>query len=460
MSQEMDRILIADDNRIELIAISDNLKDYGFNTIEAFSGREAIAVFQKELPPLVLMDLQMPGMNGIEAMQEIKKINPDVPVIIITADGDIPTAVEAIKLGAYDFITKPPDFDRLALTLQRAAEKFELDKKVKMLRNEVEISLEYLLGKSEAMKKVIQQIHEISQSDFSLILQGETGTGKSFIARYIHHLSLRTGGPFVTVDIGSIPETLVESELFGYEKGAFTGASKKKKGFFETADRGTILIDELQNLSPYVQSKLLRAVEEKTITPLGSTNPVETNVRIIGATNKDIINSVKEEKSFREDLFYRLSEFMIYLPPLRERLEDIPFLAEKFIREAAEDLNKEVHAISDDVLSHLKNYSWPGNIRELKNVIRRAVLLAKEKVIGTDHIEFLIKDKNRSFQESRSISISDDPDNLPSLNLIELEKIAIKKALEKTSGNKTKAASLLNISYVTLYRKIKQHYNM
>jgi DNA-binding NtrC family response regulator len=456
----MDRILIADDNRMELIAISDNLKYYGFNTIEAFSGREAIAVFQKELPPLVLMDLQMPGMNGIEAMQEIKKINPDVPVIIITADGDIPTAVEAIKLGAYDFITKPPDFDRLALTLQRAAEKFELDKKVKMLRNEVEISLEYLLGKSEAMKKVIQQIHEISQSDFSLILQGETGTGKSFIARYIHHLSLRTGGPFVTVDIGSIPETLVESELFGYEKGAFTGASKKKKGFFETADRGTILIDELQNLSPYVQSKLLRAVEEKTITPLGSTNPVETNVRIIGATNKDIINSVKEEKSFREDLFYRLSEFMIYLPPLRERLEDIPFLAEKFIREAAEDLNKEVHAISDDVLSHLKNYSWPGNIRELKNVIRRAVLLAKEKVIGTDHIEFLIKDKNRSFQESRSISISDDPDNLPSLNLIELEKIAIKKALEKTSGNKTKAASLLNISYVTLYRKIKQHYNM
>ncbi len=460
MSQEMDRILIADDNRMELIAISDNLKDYGFNTIEATSGREAIAVFQKEQPPLVLMDLQMPGMNGIETMQEIKKINPDVPVIIITADGDIPTAVEAIKLGAYDFIIKPPDFDRLALTLQRAAEKFELDKRVKMLSSEVETSLEYLLGKSESMKKVIQQIHEISQSNFSLILQGETGTGKSFIARYIHHLSLRTEGPFVTVDIGSIPETLVESELFGYEKGAFTGASKKKKGFFETADGGTILIDELQNLSPYVQGKLLMAVEEKTITPLGCTNPLKTDVRIIGATNKDIITSVKEEKSFREDLFYRLSEFMIYLPPLRERLEDIPFLAEKFIREAAEDLNKEVHTISEDVLSHLKNYSWPGNIRELKNVIRRAVLLAKEKVIGTDHIDFLIKDKNKSFQESRSISISDDTDNLPSLNLIELEKIAIKKALEKTSGNKTKAASLLNISYVTLYRKIKQNYNM
>ncbi len=456
----MDRILIVDDNRMEMIAISDNLKDYGFNPIEASSGREAIAIFQKEHPPLILMDLQMPGMNGIDTMQEIKKIDPDVPIVIFTGHGDIPTAVEAIRLGAYDYIVKPPDFEMLVLTLQRAAEKYELDKKVKMLNHEVETSLEYLLGKSNAMKKVIQQIHEISQSDFSLILQGETGTGKSFIARHIHHLSLRTGGPFVTVDIGSIPETLVESELFGYEKGAFTGASKNKKGFFETADRGTILIDELQNLSPYVQSKLLMVAEEKTITPLGSTNPVKTDVRIIGATNKDIITSVKEDKSFREDLFYRLSEFMIYLPPLRERLEDIPFLAEKFIREAAEDLNKEVHSISEDVLSHLKNYSWPGNIRELKNVIRRAVLLTKEKVIGTDHIEFLIKDRNKPFQDSRSISISDDPDSLPSLNLIELEKMAIKKALEKTNGNKTKAASILNISYVTLYRKIKQYYNM
>jgi DNA-binding NtrC family response regulator len=317
----LNKILIVDDDEKVRLIVMENLKDHGFLPIEASSGNKAIRVVETEKPSLILLDFQMPGMNGIETMKEIKKKDPDVPIIFLTAHGDISTAVEAMKLGAYDFIVKPPNFDLLVLTLKRAAEKVDLSNKIKTLNNEVKTSLEFLLGHSSPMKKVINQIHQISQSDISLIIQGETGTGKSFIARTIHNLSKRAGARLVTVDIGSVPETLVESELFGYEKGAFTGADQRKKGFFEIANGGTILIDELQNLSPYVQSKLLMAVEEKNIYPLGSTDPVKTDVRIIGATNTDIRKSVKEQKKFREDLFYRLSEYMIFLPPLRERPE-------------------------------------------------------------------------------------------------------------------------------------------
>ncbi len=448
----MSKILLVDDDKLEMIAISINLKKLGFSPIEATSGAEAIKIFQQEKVPLVLLDLNMPGMDGIETLQELKKIDPFVAVIILTGYSDIPTVVEAVKLGAYDFIIKPPDYDRLALTLNRAREQFDLNNKVKMLSSEIEVSLEYMCGKSEAMKNITQQVHRISQSDFSLIIQGETGTGKSFIARYIHNLSKRAKGPLVIVDIGAIPESLVESELFGYEKGAFTGAEKKKKGFFEIADGGTLLIDELQNLSPYTQSKLLMAAEEKIIIPLGSTSPVKVDVRIIGATNTNILKSVKETKEFREDLFYRLSEFMIFLPTLKERKEDISFLAEKFFREAAEDLNKHVHTISGDTLKVLKNYSWPGNIRELKNVIRRAVLFADE-VIKPEHLEILREETNVLLNNEILIS----SDESPLLDLKKIEKNTIIKALDFTKGNKKKAASLLKISYVTLFKKIKDY---
>jgi DNA-binding NtrC family response regulator len=449
----MNRVLIIDDDKIARLALSENLKDHGFFPLEASGGREGIRIYQESKPPVVLLDLKMPEMDGIETMRELKRINPDVSVIIITAHGDIPTAVEATKLGAYDFITKPPDYDRLVLTLRRAVEKYELDKKVKTLASEIETSLEYLLGKSDAMKKVIEKIHQISQSDFSLIIQGETGTGKSFIARIIHNLGKRANHPFVTVDVGALPEPLVESELFGHEKGAFTGAEKSKKGFFEIANQGTLLIDELQNMSPYMQSKLLKAVEEKMIVPLGSTKPVHTDVRIIGATNSDILKCVRE-KSFREDLFYRFSEFMITLPPLRERLKDITFFAEKFLRDAAEDLNKPIQGISTEAMHLLENHPWPGNLRELKNVIRRSVLLSNEDMITPDYIEFLIKDTDTtSDSEDKSTLL----DKFTSLTLEEAEKMAIKKVLDITNGNKSKAAIILKIDYTTLLRKVKQY---
>jgi DNA-binding NtrC family response regulator len=446
------KVLIVDDEKILRLSLSEILSHNGFSPVDASSGRRAMEIFEKEKPSAVILDLKMPEMDGIETMHELKKIDPDVPVIIITAHGDVPTAVESIKLGAYDFIVKPPKFDRLIVTLKRAVEKYELERKVKDLNKALETSLEYTFGKSQHMKAIIKQIQQVANSDFSVIIQGETGTGKTTIARVIHEMSQRANGSFITLDIGAIPETLVESELFGYEKGAFTGAGKKKKGFFETASGGTIFIDELQNVSTYIQGKVLRAVEEKKIFPLGSTNPVEVDVRIIAATNTDIKHAVKEGK-IREDLFFRLSEFIIALPPLRERIDDIPFFANRFFIEACAELNKQMYEIADDALSLLKQYPWPGNVRELKNVIRRAVLLSSNGTISPGHFNFIIEDK---YEEKSDLPLMPLKE-LSAITTRDVERKAIKQALETTKGNKSKAASMLQIDYKTLLTKIKEY---
>lgn len=449
----MNKVLVVDDQQILRITLTEILEESGFSVTAVAGGRKAIEVFKNERPSAVLLDLKMPDMDGIETMQELKKIDADVPVILVTAHGDIETAVEAIKMGAYDFIVKPPKFDRLMLTLKRAIEKLELKRKVENLNIAFETSLEWLLGSSDIIKKIIKQIHQVAWSDFSLIIQGETGTGKTTVARAIHNLSKRAKGPFINVDMGTMPETLVESELFGYEKGAFTGAERKKKGFFECADGGTILIDEVQNIPPHIQGKLLRAVEEKKISPLGSTEALNIDIRVIAATNIDIKEAVAQKK-FREDLFFRLGEFMITLPPLRERIDDIPFFSRRFLREAASEMNKQIRGISDDVLELLVKYPWPGNVRELKNMIRKAVLLSSGDMIMPEHVEFLIGDKCGS-----------DTDNLAFMPLKEVsaiavrdvERKAIKQALDMTKGNKTKAAAMLQIDYKTLLTKIKEY---
>ena len=449
----MSNVLVVDDQQILRVTLTEFLEEAGFSVTAVASGRRAIEVFKNERPSAVLLDLKMPDMDGIETMQELKKIDADVPVILVTAHGDIETAVEAIKMGAYDFIVKPPKFDRLMLTLKRAIEKLELKRKVENLNIAFETSLEWLLGSSDIIKKIIKQIHQVAWSDFSLIIQGETGTGKTTVARAIHNLSKRAKGPFINVDMGTMPETLVESELFGYEKGAFTGAERKKKGFFECADGGTILIDEVQNIPPHIQGKLLRVVEEKKISPLGSTETLNIDIRVIAATNIDIKEAVAQKK-FREDLFFRLGEFMITLPPLRERIDDIPFFSRRFLREAASEMNKQIRGISDDVLELLVKYPWPGNVRELKNMIRKAVLLSSGDMIMPEHVEFFIGDKCGS-----------DTDNLAFMPLKEVsaiavrdvERKAIKQALDMTKGNKTKAAAMLQIDYKTLLTKIKEY---
>jgi len=449
---KMNKILIVDDDELMRNTLRDILEANGYPVMVASGGRQGVELFRKEPPSATLLDLKMPDMDGIETMQELKKLDPDVPIIFVTAHAEIPAAVDAIKRGAYDFILKPPKYDRLIFTLERAVEKLSLTREVKRLNIAMETSLESTLGRSQGMARVIEQIRQVARSDFSVVLQGETGTGKSIVARTIHDLSERAKRPFVRVDMGVIPETLAESELFGYERGAFTGAEKNKKGFFESANGGTIFIDELENIPPYVQSKLLSAVEEKKICPLGHTTSFPVDIRIIAATNKNIKQSVMEG-TFREDLFFRLGEFIITIPPLRERAHDIPFLAERFLREASAELHKNVEAFSEDTTNLLMRYPWPGNIRELKNVIRRAVLLSEEGVILPEHIEFLIEDDSAEHSPKPLMPLKE----LSAMALMDVEKKAIKQALEHSQGNKTKAASILQVDYKTLLTKIKQY---
>ncbi len=426
------------------------LESRGLTSIEAIDGVHAIEMCRNERPSVVLLDMRMPKMNGIETLRELKRLDSDMPVIIITAHADIQDAVNAIKLGAYDFIVKPPDFERLTLLISRAMEKYELARGFKKLDAAIDNSLESFLGSSNGMKKVIEQIRQVASTDFSIIMQGETGTGKTTVSRMIHNMSKRSRNPFVSVDVGSMPETLVESELFGHEKGAFTGADQKKKGFFEVAAGGTILIDDLQNVPLHTQSKLLRTVEDRKIFPIGTVMPVEIDVRIIVATNIDARKAMQENK-LKSDLFFRLSEFIIDIPPLRERVDDIPYLGRNFMLEVAAELNKPMREISGEAIGRLKRYAWPGNVRELKNVMRRAVLIAESDVITAAHLEFLIGGGYGSKIYSPLLQRE-----LPTLNLRELEQIAIKRALELTSGNKTEAASFLQIDYSTLHRKLKQ----
>ena len=426
------------------------LESRGLTSIEASDGVQAIDICRKERPSVVLLDMRMPKMNGIETLRELKRLDSDLPVIIITAHADVQDAVNAIKLGAYEFIVKPPDFERLTLLIRRAMEKYELVRGFKKLDATIDNSLESFLGSSNGMKKVIEQIKRVASTDFSIIMQGETGTGKTTVSRMIHNLSKRSRNPFVSVDVGSMPETLVESELFGHEKGAFTGADQKKKGFFEVAAGGTILIDDLQNVPLHTQSKLLRTVEDRKIFPIGTVMPVEIDVRIIVATNIDAHKAMQENK-LKSDLFFRLSEFIIDIPPLRERVDDIPYLGRNFMLEVAAELNKPMREIAGEAIDRLKRYAWPGNVRELKNVMRRAVLISESDVITAAHLEFLIGGGYVSKIYSPLLQRE-----LPTLNLRELEQIAIKRALELASGNKTEAASLLQIDYSTLHRKLKQ----
>ncbi len=447
-------VLIIDDDSNVCNVLSRALQKSGYRTIESADGMSGLKMFGDQRPSTVLLDLRMPGLDGIQVLQEMRRIDDSVPVIIITAHGDIPAAVEAIKLGAYDFVCKPPEFDRLMILIQRAVESCELMRTVRRLNTEVASSIESVLGASAPIKEIARQIHKVAHSDFSLMIQGETGTGKSFIARMIHDLSRRSSKPFVMVDIGSIPDTLLESELFGHEKGSFTGADRRQTGYFEAASGGTLFIDELENISPVMQAKLLAAVEERRVRPLGSTESKGVDIRIICASNADIASLVRDGK-VREDLYYRLGEFFITLPPLRERREDIRFFAQRFMVEAADDLGRKRIALSEESVDVLCSHSWPGNIRELKNVVRRAVLLAEEGIIHPPHLHF---ERIRAVEPSGAQEgQSGLPGQYAGLNLAEQEKQAVIKALAASNGNKTKAALLLSISYKTLLRKLKRY---
>ena len=441
----MGKVLIVDDDNDLRAVVGDVLKDEGFEVSEAKDGVTALGAIKKDIPDAVLLDLKMPGLGGIEVMQEIGKINSRIPVIIMTAHGDIPTAVEAIQKGAYDFTIKPPDFDKLIIALKRAVERRKLEIEVNRFSNALDLSLEQMFGSSTVIKKIVDQVKQVAGTNLSVIIQGETGTGKTFIANAIHSVSSRARKAFVRVDMGLVPDTLFESELFGYRKGAFTGADRHKTGYFENANSGTIFIDEIENIPLHIQGKLLSVLDEKRIYPLGSTTPVSIDVRVVAATNKDIRQCVMA-KSFREDLYYRLGEFVIKVPPLRERSEDIPFFVNKFILDAGTELNRQIREITGDALTLLLNHNWPGNVRELKNVVRKAVLMSAGDVIDKHVVSPLLTEFEVE-EKTSSLSIKDA--------VRDVEKRKIREALRRTNCNKTKSAELLQISYKNLLDKIK-----
>jgi len=453
----MNRILIVDDEKDMRWLLSNFLKEDGYTVDEAEDCGDALDFFKRNSPPdLVLLDLRMPGqMDGVDLLKKIKTTMPGIQVIILTGYGNIGSAVEAIKLGAYDYLTKPFENERLRLTIQRALESRKLTQEILQLKIELkkEFDLESIMGTSSEIKKIFERVNKVAGTQFTVLIEGESGTGKEIVANAIHRTSLRGDGPFVAVDCGAIPDTLIESELFGYERGAFTGADREKKGQFEFANQGTVFLDEIGNLPYLIQNKLLRMIQERKIQKLGGKQAIPVDVRIIVATNIPLLKLV-EERKFRSDLYYRLNEFKIELPPLAKRKEDIPFLAKQFIEEGNSELKKNVRGLQKDSLTMLLSYHWPGNVRELKNVIKRAVLLA-EDVIEPSHLIF-----DNGVPAPLPVSLEEGITEDMSLKEVAkmAEKRAIERAIVKSTGNKSKASKILHVDYKTLLSKIKEYH--
>ena len=462
------RVLIIDDEPAVTKGFAHLLKAEGLTVDTADSGAAGLARLGRRNFDIVLLDFAMPDMDGLAVLRAIKSREPAPLVIMITGYGEVALVVEAIKEGAYDYLLKPPDPDHLLMTVRRALDKVNLERQVSVLDRSLAATLETRLGKSKAMARVIADIKRVAASDFSLIIEGETGTGKSFIASLIHSLSARAAGPFIALDMGSIPESLLESELFGHRKGAFTGAERDKQGYFQLAGGGTLLLDELQNLSPRAQAKILQVVEEKKFYPVGAAKPVNCDLRLIGASNNNLSRAV-EAGEFRRDLYYRLNEYSIHLPPLRERPEDIAFLASRLLAEAAVELNRNLSGLSPRALALLADHSWPGNVRELKNVLRRAALLCDGGELAVKLLRQVISQDRRhpptaadnGIMTSEAAAGSADPAidaaQAGPLSLEDAEKQTIARALGHTGGNRSKTAAILGITHKTLLAKIKKY---
>ena len=455
----MKKILVVDDEKDARWVLSKIFKTEGFNVVQAENGQKALKMIASSPPDVVLLDIKMPGgMDGIEVLKRLQASNSDIQVIIMTAYGDIKIAVKAMKLGAYDFVTKPFEQEELLLTIERALEKQQLSQEVKELRNKLQSreQLELMMGTSEEIKSIYYQIERVAPTNFTVLIQGETGTGKELVARAIHNFNSSKGGSFVAVDCGAIPDTLVESELFGYEKGAFTDAQSVKEGQFEVAHKGTLFLDEIGNLPYEVQRKLLRVLQERKVQKLGAKKTIPVDVRIIAASNSTLAKHV-ENGEFRADLYYRINEFSINMPPLRNRKEDIPILAERFLQETRKELNKRTKGFSNEAIKSLLLCDWKGNVRELRNVVRRAVLLC-EDIIEPSH---LILDDVRincsGLEDELTLDREAPLKDITKRVLAKVEKKAIENTMQMTKGNKSKAATILQIDYKTLLTKIKNY---
>jgi len=449
MADRGHKILVVDDDLEMCGLLSDVLKGEGFSVNTLNDSLEASRLLKKEDFDVIITDLKMKGLKGLDLLEETNKVAPLTPVIIITAFGTIESAIKAMKMGAYDYITKPFQMDELVLTVKKALENRFLKKEVVRLKKEVEARYHFhqLIGKSSSMQKIYDLIERISDTSSNVLITGESGTGKELVAKAIHYNGIRKEGPCIAVNCAAIPETLLESELFGYKKGAFTDAKSDKKGLIFEANEGTLFLDEITEMSFTLQAKLLRVIEEKEVRPLGDTKSYPIDVGIISTSNRDI-KSLIQQGQFREDLYYRLKVIDIELPPLRDRREDIPLLAQHFIRKFNGEMKKNISSISESALKILLNYSWPGNVRELENVIQRAITLTRHETILPEDLPItMIEEKKESLigkgiREKYTVS--------------QLEKEYIKKVLLEVGGNKSKAAEILGLDRKTLYRKLQE----
>jgi len=454
-------VLIVDDEARIRAGMMALLRARGYATLEAAEGREGLARARKENPAVILLDLRMPGMDGMETLRELRSLDQAPPVIVVTGYGEIDDAVQAMKQGAYDFLTKPPETERLFASIERAVEKGEMERRLRRLDSSLETTLEWMLGRGAAMKKVIDQVRQVAPSDLSVIIQGETGSGKSLVAQAIHAASPRADRPLVPVDMGTMADTLVESQLFGHEKGAFTGADRSRPGRLQEAMGGTLFIDELQNMTETVQRKMLLAVEKREIYPLGSGRARKIDVRILSATNLDLRRQVETAK-FREDLFFRLGEFIIDVPPLRQRQDEIPELALKFIEESARQFCRSASGLEPEAAERLQHYSWPGNVRELKNAMKKAILVSSNGIVRAKDLDIPESEMTDGSEPVRTLA-EDGVGSRGSLSEMrdqavrDLETSMICEALNKAGGNKTRAAFALKVDYSTLLRKIKEY---
>ncbi|HXH10399.1 MAG TPA: sigma-54 dependent transcriptional regulator [Alphaproteobacteria bacterium] len=443
-----ERVLIVDDEDLMRELVAKILSGERYRLYQASSAEQALKLLQEQPIDLILTDLKLKGMDGLSLLSEARAIDPDIIVIVMTAYASVETAVDAMRKGAYDYITKPFINEEIRVMLRRALDQRHLSRENLHLKRELRerYRFENIVGSSEAMQKVYRLIEKVASISSNVLIFGETGTGKELVARAIHYNSDRAERPFVAVNCGALTESLLESELFGHVKGAFTGATANKEGFFRKADRGTLFLDELNEVSPGLQVKLLRAIQEREVIPVGGREPLKFDVRLIAATNKNLEEAVKN-RTFREDLFYRINVITVHLPPLRERKEDLPLLVQHFLAKHGQRLGKPSVKMTRQAMQTLINYGWPGNVRELENMIERTVALCEGDTID-------IADLPEKLTQVK-IAIRDPEEH--ELTLDALEEQHIKKVLQKVEGDKVRAAHILGINLSTLYRKLARY---
>jgi len=444
-------VLIVDDEPSILQSLGGLLSDEGFEVMSAFNGYEALKIIDAESPDLVLLDIWMPGMDGLEVLSEIKKENPFIQVIMITGHGTIDTAIKATKLGAYDFIEKPLSIDRVIVAINNALNFRRLEEENRYLRKKT-LEKHSIDGNSSPVEALKKQIAVAAPTDAWILITGENGTGKELVARTIHHLSPRAQGPLIDVNCAAIPEDLIESELFGHEKGAFTGATSKKRGKFELADNGTLFLDEIGDMSLKTQAKILRVLQEQEFQRVGGSRIIRVNVRVIAASNKDLEKQIAEQ-AFREDLYYRLNVFPITVPPLRDRIEDLPILVELFLAEASRQNRRQKKKMTADAMAVLACYPWPGNVRELKNLVERLDILVSKNIIEVPDIPPAYNPEHEQHASSQDALFA--ADGLKEARRL-FEKTFIERKLAENDHNVSRTAEQIGVERSYLHRKIKK----